>query len=198
MGEHSQFKRPLRVARGALGGEELAEPVTNRRVPAIARPPSWTRRVVKSCTSEWTQGHAAARVPEQYAGTKRFKPSPEAADRFRGVARWWVGGEELAERTRVREQLSDETSLRRESAQRRISRREGRQRAASVRRIGSELLVLVGHPGLEPGANGLRIRARRRHSSQTVRIRMRDNARSQPIRPPMPFQNLFVPFPGVR
>ena len=31
-----------------------------------------------------------------------------------------------------------------------------RQRAASVRRIGSEMLLLVGHPGLEPGANGLR------------------------------------------
>ena len=30
------------------------------------------------------------------------------------------------------------------------------QRAASVRRIGSEMLVLVGHRGLEPGANGLR------------------------------------------
>ena len=32
-----------------------------------------------------------------------------------------------------------------------------RQRAASMRRIGSEVLFLVGHPGLEPGANGLRI-----------------------------------------
>ena len=31
-----------------------------------------------------------------------------------------------------------------------------RQRDASVRRIGSEVLFLVGHPGLEPGANGLR------------------------------------------
>jgi len=31
-----------------------------------------------------------------------------------------------------------------------------RQRAASARRIGSEVLLLVGHPGLEPGANGLR------------------------------------------
>ena len=31
-----------------------------------------------------------------------------------------------------------------------------RQRAASVRRIGSEVPFLVGHPGLEPGANGLR------------------------------------------
>ena len=31
-----------------------------------------------------------------------------------------------------------------------------RQRAASVRRIGSEVLFLGGHPGLEPGANGLR------------------------------------------
>jgi hypothetical protein len=30
------------------------------------------------------------------------------------------------------------------------------QRAASVRRIGSEMPFLVGHPGLEPGANGLR------------------------------------------
>jgi hypothetical protein len=70
--------------------------------------------------------------------------------------KWWVGGEEPAERTRVREQLSAETSLRRECPQRRISRREGSQRAGSVRRIGSEMLVLVGHPGLEPGANGLR------------------------------------------
>ena len=34
--------------------------------------------------------------------------------------------------------------------------RHRRQRAASVRRIGSEVLFLVGHPGLEPGANGLR------------------------------------------
>ena len=32
------------------------------------------------------------------------KPKTEAADRFRGVVRWWVGGEELAERTPVREQ----------------------------------------------------------------------------------------------
>jgi hypothetical protein len=39
-----------------------------------------------------------------------------------------------------------------------------RQRAASVRRIGSEMLLLVGHPGLEPGANGLR----------TQRVRMRN------------------------
>jgi hypothetical protein len=30
------------------------------------------------------------------------------------------------------------------------------QRAASVRRIGNEVPFLVGHPGLEPGANGLR------------------------------------------
>jgi hypothetical protein len=29
-----------------------------------------------------------------------------------------------------------------------------------VRRIGSEMLVLVGHPGLEPGANGLRTQRR--------------------------------------
>jgi hypothetical protein len=35
-----------------------------------------------------------------------------------------------------------------------------RQRAASVRRIGSEMLLLVGHPGLEPGANGQRVRMR--------------------------------------
>ena len=34
--------------------------------------------------------------------------------------------------------------------------RHRRQRAASVRRIGSKVLLLVGHPGLEPGANGLR------------------------------------------
>ena len=31
-----------------------------------------------------------------------------------------------------------------------------RQRGRLVRRIGSDLLFLVGHPGLEPGANGLR------------------------------------------
>ena len=31
-----------------------------------------------------------------------------------------------------------------------------RQRGRSVRRIGSEVLLLVGHPGLEPGANKLR------------------------------------------
>jgi hypothetical protein len=30
------------------------------------------------------------------------------------------------------------------------------RRAASVRRSGIEMLVLVGHPGREPGANGLR------------------------------------------
>ena len=35
-----------------------------------------------------------------------------------------------------------------------------RQRAASVRRIGGEVLLLVGHPGLEPGANGLRTQRR--------------------------------------
>jgi hypothetical protein len=92
-----------------------------------------------------------------------YRPRPEMADRFRGVVRWALGGEEPAERTRVREQLSDETSLRRECPQRRISRREGSQRAASVRRIGSETPFLVGHPGLEPGANGLRIRTNRHH-----------------------------------
>ena len=30
------------------------------------------------------------------------------------------------------------------------------QRGRIVRRIGAEVLLLVGHPGLEPGANGLR------------------------------------------
>ena len=34
--------------------------------------------------------------------------------------------------------------------------RHRRQRAASVRQIESEVPFLVGHPGLEPGANGLR------------------------------------------
>ena len=31
------------------------------------------------------------------------------------------------------------------------------QRGRIVRRIGGEMPFLVGHPGLEPGANGLRI-----------------------------------------
>jgi hypothetical protein len=39
------------------------------------------------------------------------------------------------------------------------------QRAASVRRIGSEMLLLVGHPGLEPGANGLRTQRRTAHKA---------------------------------
>jgi hypothetical protein len=34
-----------------------------------------------------------------------------------------------------------------------------------VRRIGSEMLVLVGHPGLEPGANGLRTQRRTAHKA---------------------------------
>jgi len=38
------------------------------------------------------------------------KPRAEAADRFRGVVRWRVGGEEPAERTRVREQAPQTAS----------------------------------------------------------------------------------------
>jgi hypothetical protein len=40
-----------------------------------------------------------------------------------------------------------------------------RFRAASVRRIGSETPFLVGHPGLEPGANGLRTQRRTAHKA---------------------------------
>ena len=42
--------------------------------------------------------------------------------------------------------------------------RHRRQRRRSVRRIGSDLPLLVGHPGLEPGANGLRTQPRENES----------------------------------
>jgi hypothetical protein len=100
------------VVRGGLGGEELAEPVFNHRVPVVGHPPSWTWGVVKSCIAEWTQVRGAARVPAQYAGAKR------------------------------RVHLSGSSSC-----------LEGLEHDSEQQ---AGLLSLVGHPGLEPGANGLR------------------------------------------
>ena len=42
------------------------------------------------------------------------------------------------------------------------------QRGRIVRRIGSEVPFLVGHPGLEPGANGLRTQRLTRHKALFV------------------------------
>ena len=55
------------------------------------------------------------RAPPQRATeqTKRLKPRPEMADRFRGAVRWWLGGEEPAERTPVREQAPQPVSRQR-------------------------------------------------------------------------------------
>ena len=80
------------------------------------------------------------------------------ADRFRAVVRWWVGGEELAERTIVQpaggifvpgrappQRATEAYMSTPQGASEEVSR-PGAKRPRPV----------VGHPGLEPGANGLR------------------------------------------
>jgi hypothetical protein len=76
----------------------------------------------------------------------------------------------------------------------RDTKRDNKKKPANAKSAGP----LVGHPGLEPGANGLRMRTNRPHPSETVRLRGTSGARLQRIRHVMPFQTRFVPFRGAR
>ena len=142
-----------------------------------------------------TPRHVGVDLPK-----RRHKPRTEMADRFRAVVRCGFGGEELAERTWVREQAPQTARPQRAADRKRGAVSGGpswtRVRDAIVRAewtlvrgaarlhaqyggpkgrvhlTGSSpqreglkgglqrqagLPSLVGHPGLEPGANGLRI-----------------------------------------
>jgi hypothetical protein len=52
------------------------------------------------------------------------------------------------------------------------------QRGLIVRRIGSEVRFLVGHPGLEPGANGLRTQ---RRTANNALLPSDSDTRTRPI-----------------